>query len=192
MKSDVFKVKDNATCQTLLAEVDRFGRFCRLDDADVGKLQLLAEEMVAIISKDLHRMDCDFWLENTDNCFELHLQAKARISFTEKDELTALSSDGKNAATKGVLGKIGGMFQSLLISEGELGEYGYMPEAGAIAPTEGLSQLWSMADYQNGIPENERKADWDGLERSILANMADDVRVGVTSNTVEMTVTIQF
>jgi len=91
-----------------------------------------------------------------------------------------------------VLGKIGGMFQSLLISEGELGEYGYMPEAGAITPTEGLSQLWSMADYQNGIPENERKADWDGLERSILANMADDVRVGVTSNTVEMTVTIQF
>lgn len=192
MRSDVFKVKNNATCQTLLAEVDRFGRFCHLSDADAGKLQLLAEEMVAIVSNELHRMDCDFWVENADKRFTLHLQAKARISFEEKDELTALSLDGKNAATKGVLGKIRGIFESLFISEGELAELGYMPEVGAVAPTEGLSQLWSMAAYQDGLPENERIAAWDGLERSILANLADDVQVGVTSTAVEMTVVIRF
>ena len=52
---------------------------------------------------------------------------------------------------------------------------------------------WSMDVYREGI-ENAKEKDgaaqeaWDELEKSILANLADDVRVSIKGNVAEVVV----
>ena len=55
---------------------------------------------------------------------------------------------------------------------------------------------WSMQKYKNNI-DSQRQNDnntaaidaWDELEKSIIANIADDVQVGVTKDGVELIIT---
>lgn len=195
MKSDVFKVDSGADHEKLLAEVERVGTFTGLTEAEALRLRLLAEEMLGLIGHMLSRLDCDFWVENKDKDFELHLKAHAPVTIEQRDELVALSSKKENEATKGVLGKISGIFQSFIMGENE------MPYAGVYAADSiamgGMgaahyTQMWSMAAYQDTLSEESKKEDWDGLEKSIVASMADDVIIGVTSNLVEMVVKVRF
>jgi hypothetical protein len=53
--------------------------------------------------------------------------------------------------------------------------------------------MWSMGDYKDalneGIEENDgMKAAWDELEKSIVANIANDVIVGVQKDKFEITI----
>jgi hypothetical protein len=57
--------------------------------------------------------------------------------------------------------------------------------------------VWSMAlykeDVQNHISENEKASEaWDELEKSIVANIADDVKVKIIGNDVEMIIIKSF
>ena len=50
---------------------------------------------------------------------------------------------------------------------------------------------WSMQKYQRGLESMkqdnvEPEEAWDELEKSIVANIADDVLVGIKNNTVEL------
>lgn len=53
--------------------------------------------------------------------------------------------------------------------------------------------MWSLCDYRNSLEDavidNEAcKEAWDELEKSIVANIANDVLVGVKGNKVDMTI----
>ena len=56
-----------------------------------------------------------------------------------------------------------------------------------------LDYEWSLAQYKNGL-DQRRKDDsealkaWDELEKSVVAKMADEVKVGILGNEVEMVV----
>ena len=53
--------------------------------------------------------------------------------------------------------------------------------------TAGRSNTWSLSQYQTAVKENESSLEnWDELEKSIIANLADDVTVGVKGDNVEM------
>ena len=41
------------------------------------------------------------------------------------------------------------------------------------------SCLWSLEQYKSTVKKEEKKDDWDELEKSVLASVADDVVVGV-------------
>ena len=49
-----------------------------------------------------------------------------------------------------------------------------------------------MNYYMNAVPHEESKKVWDGLEKSIIANFADDVIVGVKYNCVDVKITKTF
>ena len=56
----------------------------------------------------------------------------------------------------------------------------------------GYDQVWTLNDYMLNTPPEKQKEDWDGLERSILINMADDIIIGVNSGRVEMIIKKSF
>ena len=53
---------------------------------------------------------------------------------------------------------------------------------------------WSMQKYKSEIDavRSEESEAWDELEKSIIANIADEVSVGVTKNSVELIVQKKF
>jgi len=55
---------------------------------------------------------------------------------------------------------------------------------------------WSMQSYRSAIEGSSRgagaKDEWDELEKSIVANIADDVRIAISGDEVGMTVYKNF
>ena len=60
--------------------------------------------------------------------------------------------------------------------------------------THGMLYGWSMKEYKSAVQEHkeEEPDKWDELEKSITARLADEVRVFIRGNTVEMVITIGF
>jgi hypothetical protein len=52
--------------------------------------------------------------------------------------------------------------------------------------------MWALSQYMEFAPKEKIKREWDGMEKSIIANFADDVSIGVRSGKLEMTVTKTF
>ena len=66
------------------------------------------------------------------------------------------------------------------------------------ASDEYSSVFWSMRSYEeelySSVQANKEGSGeaWDELEKSVIAALADDVKVGVTGNRVEMTVFVKL
>ena len=63
-------------------------------------------------------------------------------------------------------------------------------EGGSMIDVGGYSNAWSLSTYKQGA-KNKTEA-WDELEKSIIANMADDVIVGIIGGKVEITIKKSF
>jgi len=183
--SDIFSSADKI--EYILSEVEKFGEGCGLSASDAAKLRLLAEEMLGLTVRLFNNLDYEFFVENEEQKFTLSLSAKTLVSFDQKDKMLSLSSRGENQARKGVLGKLSGVFEDLVIGSSDLNHITvpYYAGAGAIA-------YFSMAAYQYELPAKVREEQWDGLEKSIIVNLAGDVVIGVKNNKVEMIAMIDF
>jgi hypothetical protein len=131
--------------------------------------------------------DCTFSVWNSEKQFELRLSAKAKISPKNKENFVSVSSKKENVLAKGLIGKIRSAMEDSLY---------YDVNGSCLAFSSDLTgeyaQVWTLNGYMMNTPADKLKEDWDGLERSILLNMADDIIIGVGSGKVEMTVKKSF
>ncbi len=123
-----------------------------------------------------------------------------------RDELVAVSKLGKNAAAKGVMGKIRAVAETMLLVASDpsiqvplpAGDYydyhGFNMGFGYIDPTvyceTDYSYSWSLFNYKTAVEEKEDE--YAELERSIVAKLADDIIVGVRGKYVEIVVKKSF
>ena len=185
MKFDVFTEEDEMGY--VLSETERIGKSCNLSPSAAGKLRLLAEEMLGLTIRLFDNLKYEFFIENEDQRFTLNLRAETAISSSQKAKILSLSKFGRNKATKGIFGKISGVFESLILVDGEYGHI-YIPEYECM----GITTYFSLAVYQNEIPKTVKEEQWDGLEKSIIASLAKDLVIGLRNNKAEMIVVIEF
>ncbi len=163
----------------------------KLSPKETNTLRLLGEEMVGMTENMVHVSELDFFVKSEEKNFELHLTAKADISPEKKIEFIEASTNKKNESEKGFKGKLKSLFENLLYSD--TGTALASSFYGVYGATSGIDQtIWSMDSYLKTAPQEEQKKDWDGLEKSILANLADDIIIGATTQAVEMTVKKSF
>ena len=109
-----------------------------------------------------------------------------------RSSLLDVSKSGKNAAAKGVSGKLRDLFErfmepqtvgssgdvfSLMDHSFACAEFGVLPTPGA--------NLWSLNSYKQAASEGRTPQDaWDELEKSVIAKLADDVQIGIASSNV--------
>ena len=95
------------------------------------------------------------------------------------------------------MGRVRVMIAGFLLSAKEALPYAMINSAASM-PMGGYagesSSVWSMSLYKAEIAKRSGEAseEWDELEKSIVANIADDVKVGVRGNRVELTVVKAF
>lgn len=207
MKSNICKLNEDLTClSAVLAEVEKVTTYNGLEDKKALRLRLLAEELCGMLPGLIENFSGKFWAENDGDDYELHVELKADdMSFDLRDELISVSKSGKNAAAKGVMGKIRAVAETMLLAAsdssidlpagGFYDYHGYNMGFGYIDPAisceTGYIYSWSLCNYKAAVEEKEEDA-YAELERSIVAKLADDIIVGVRGKNVEIIVKKSF
>ena len=171
-----------------LAQIDKVSAYNGLSSKDALTLRLLAEEVLAMMRAIAGNVNGEFWIEDQDGVYELHLAVRTLVDEKIRQQLLAASSSGKNEATRGFMGKIRSFF------EPSSGVPMFSAGFGGGAPQMSESYAWSMDDYRDQLrqrrelDEKDGQEAWDELEKSVVANLADDVRVSIRGRNVEMTI----
>ena len=198
MKSDVIHVTNTGDgVAEALKQTELVANFKSLPKTDSIHLLLLTEEMMGMMKALTGEQEADFWIDDENNNFKLHLKAKTVMNTEMRLNLLAASTSGENIAAKGVMGKLRDLFSRLVEpTEAPMSaeyESGWVTEslptaqAAAVAKnySAAYSNVWSLNRYKASQQNGER---WDELEKSIIANIADEVEIGITDGTVEMIV----
>ena len=99
-----------------------------------------------------------------------------------------MSSDKKNAAAKGIMGKIRDVVENLLYPENSMYSASFISYQLETAVL--LNDQWTLNRYKDA--ERNNAEPWDELEKSIIAHLADDVLVSVKGNNVVIEIVKNF
>ncbi len=194
MKSDVYRLEKSMTdFQRIPSEAERVASYNSLDERQSRRLRLLSEELIGMLPELLGFGRGEFWIENEGKRFELHVSVTPdSVLDLDKDRILSVSSSGENVATKGIMNKIRVAAEMMLMTYGETTtEYQCdFYDMGMVTDLHHYSSAWSLNSYKEQA--SGQSEEWDELEKSIIANLADDVIVGVTGKKVEIVVVKNF
>ncbi|MCR5202994.1 MAG: hypothetical protein K6D02_07915 [Lachnospiraceae bacterium] len=204
MKTDVILVSaTGAGVDEALNQSEKFADYQSYSAKDKIRLRLIAEESLGMVKTFSDDYDVNFYIEGDEKKCTVVVEADVDIDSQVEDELLALSTTGKNDAAKGFMGKMKVLFFGCVkqfndiyniksqypggnVDFAEMGMY----DNSAISVN---SYMWSLTQYRDQLFEEKdsnegSKEAWDELEKSIVASIADEVKVGVVGNKVTLKV----
>ena len=198
MRTDIYRFeKDEASVSQIHDEAHKIAAYNGLSHKQEMKLNLLSEELIEMLPNLLHYGTGMFWIENKGSEYEVHVKVEPEniLPTIDRDKVLAVSKSGVNAAAKGIMNKIRIAAEIMLANYAQTADssamiYSESPytfyDMGMYQDPYGYSSAWSLAQYRNEA-EGDTEA-WDELEKSIIANLADDVIVGIIGKSVEITI----
>ena len=196
MKTDMITVSSRGNrMKAALEQVDKVIVYKELSGKNALHLRLLAEEMLGLMRSVTGAGEGLFWIEDEDQEYRLHLQVRTRLSEEKREQLLEVSSSGKNESAKGFMGRLRDFFdwgsdEDLAACTSPL----LMPEAFEHTSSPVLDWEWSMRQYETALCAQMAKNDptvreaWDELEKSVVKNVADDVKVYIRNGVVELVI----
>ena len=173
MKSDIIKIDNSGNgFQEALAQTTKTAQFRNLTHKETLQLRLCAEEMLSLARSVTGEMQATFWLESEGKQFDMHLSTKTVMDKEKRNNLIASATSRKNEAASSFLGKLRDAFEEAMVSEVDYS----IPE----------DAVDDLANHPIVIPE------WDEYEQSILRKVADEVKIAVRGDTVDMTITKSY
>ncbi len=211
MQTDKIKVVSDGTGrEEALLQVEKFAEYVGLDRQQELRLRLITEETLGMIEAIARDFRADYWIENDekDTCV-VHLKAETMMDTEKKELFMSASTSGKNEAAKGFMGKIRDLLQNGMNRMEDVGkinsEYGGDPFMFAYMGATNFDGMdmtapvysWSLQNYKQIIETEKAKNPqaeeaWDELEKSIVASIADDVRVAIVGSMVELMIEKKF
>lgn len=218
MKSTVINISNEmSNIEAILEETGKLSAYASLDNKQTLRLRLLSEELVGMLKELSGNFEGQFWAEIEDRNVEL---VTAVYVIDEMDNKTKrgfidVSSQKKNAAAKGIMGKIRDVVENMmypndaaysssyvmshLTPDVMLGMDVQIDNGGAASANIKVDNLvdnatfgdsWSLNQYKS--KQRDKNEPWDEIEKSIIANIADDVTVSVKGKQVEIRITKRF
>ena len=196
MKSDVCKIENGTNdLKAILKESNKVAVFNNFNKKQTLQLSLICEELDGMLPYLVEDFSGDFWIEYEDGVCKVNASINIPdFNSIKKEELIAISKNKKNAAAVGIVGKIRNLLEDFFLSNGDVD---YVPLS-SVHPlsvgycgTVDYSYLWTLNQYRMTI-EEEKIEDWDELEKSIIANLADDVIVGVKGKKANIVIVKKF
>ena len=179
-----------------LAVTEKLGQQAGLERKPCLHLRLLAEELFGLLRGIAGDVEANYWIEAEGKSFELHMQSEVNMTDEMREQFISASSDKKNYAAGSFMGKIRVMIADALLSAKEALPYAMINTASAYSPVNIAGEtgsFWSMSAYKDEIQRRmdeskEASEAWDELEKSIVANIADDVKVKIVGKNAEIIV----
>lgn len=205
MKTDVIVIAATGEgFDRVLSETERAAAYRGLTPKQALRLRLLAEEMTGMLRTLIGKEQFRYWVETEGKTFSLHLTGETLMNTDLRKELLNVSTSGKNEAAKGFMGRIREIFTAFSEASSEnaaaAAAYGcgYVDVTGYDASMDmspnAMLYGWSLKAYRDAVAQNkDRESEkWDELEKSITAKLADDVKIFIRGNTVEMVIEKTF
>ena len=174
MKSDVIAITNHGDgFEQALEETRKVSAYKGLGQKDSLHMTLFTEEMLSmarIVSGD---MTAYFWIETEGNTFDLHMTTNTTLDKTKRAQLLDAATSRQNEAANSFLGKIRDAFEQAMASDTSYNDVPY-------------DVLPDIVGRDIADPE------WDEFECSILRKLADNVKVSIRGNVVDMTVRKSF
>ena len=200
MKTDIYKFEKAVTDFDSISEAAaKISAYNGLDKKQELRLTLLCEELVELLPNLLIFGNGEFWIENNGSSYEIHavVEADDLLTVEDRKEILSVSRSGKNAAATGIINKIRIAAETMLAAYAEAADasvvnstvpgidYSFYIQGMYDNPFEYTSE-WSLDKYRTEVKKGSD--DWDELEKSVIANLADDVTVGIIKGKVEIIV----
>lgn len=183
MRSDVIAVSSaEDRTELVLNQAERVAAYQELSPKGELHLRLLTEELMSMVRAIAGEMEGRFWIENEGEQYEIHLCARMPMDYEKRERLLSASTSGKNEAHRGFMGKLRAFFEPV-------DDYPLYLDPG---PDHDMT--WTLHTYQMQVRQmiQQERADaaeaWDELEKSVVAHVADDVKVSIRGSEVEMTI----
>ena len=143
----------------------------RLDAKAATQLELMTEEIIGIMGAIAEDATAKFWIDGSGQKYRIHLTFSTQVGVEEYKRLLSLSTSGKNEAITTLKGKILETMATGIRSNTESG-------SDAASESGDNDFEWSIHDEPDAAQIGE----------SILAALADDIKVNVTREKVELLV----
>ena len=174
MKSDVITISNQGHgFKDAVEQARKVAVYNDFDQLKTVALQLLTEEMLSLARSITGEMKASFWIEVEAGQAALHMTTNTVMDLEKRNLLISAATSRKNEAATTFLGKLRDSLEQAMLSEK--------------APDEVPEDV--LVDLPHGI---YGVSEWDGFEKSILRQLADDVKIGIRGNLVEITVSKRF
>ncbi len=194
MKTDVITVSAKGKqMEKALDQVEKVAAYKGLSPKNTLHLRLLTEEMMGMMRSITGAPEGEFWIEDNDGEYALHLRVASRMNLEKRAQLLSASASGKNEATRGLMGRIREFFDWGCDEEYDGFSTAMLPDAFEYSSSPALDWEWSMRRYESMLSaragqDSAAREAWDELEKSVVARVADDVRVSIRGRDVEMVI----
>ena len=181
--------------ENALKEVEKVAVYNNLSRKEALQLRLLAEEMLGMQAGVMGFVSGKIYLENKGNVFNifLHTEIDAEKQEAVRDKFVEMSTSGKNAAYTGIMGRIRKVMDNM--ANDSTAEY-YQAGSNMGDPTVftqpiiDYDRIWELSKYREQVKKQIEQ--WDELEKSIVASIADELIVGARNNYVDLIVVKKF
>ncbi|MCR5651244.1 MAG: hypothetical protein K6F86_08710 [Lachnospiraceae bacterium] len=206
MQTDKIRINNRGEgLSEVLIQAEKYSGYEGFDKKQSTRLRLMCEETVGMLRELTGEYSAIFWVEGENKATHLRLELQTEMDKEKRCKLLSVSSTGKNEFAKGIMGKIRDVI-SLSFMEDDLSDNltdydilmmgmnnAAMDPVDVTNPMAGY-QIWSLMQYKDLVREKKEayEAEWDELEKSIIANLADDVRIGIRDHKVHMEIFKQF
>ena len=190
MISKIINISQNQdNLNQILLETQKASLNATLDNKQTLRARLIAEEFVGMLKELSTDFRGEFWIESENHAFSFIAQIHVNevMDLQTKRRFIEVSSSKKNT-TKGIIGKIRDIVENLLYPENAMYSSSFV--AYQLETAVLLNNQWTLSKYKDA--ERNNAEPWDELEKSIIANLADDVIVSVKGSNVEIVITKDF
>ena len=198
MRSSTCKIENGTNdLEAILKECEKVAAYCGLTEKQCLHLRLLCEEIDGMLPHIIDEFSGDFWIDMNDCICKVNASIVIpEISSSKKEELIAVARNKKNSAAVGIVGKIRDAIENLLLISKENDSHYPTPLVLDFGTgyCDGVdySYLWSLEQYRSTVNNAEKTEEWDELEKSVIASVADDVIVGVKGNRANIVIVKKF
>ena len=178
VRSTVIKVQSNgAGMDSALDMTERLVDESGITSKQKLHLRLLAEELMGMVRSITGEVEAEYWLETEGRNYELYLKSKVKLSSDMKNKFNSASLGNSDVSSKGFMSKLRYIIAEKLMAKDR----------------ENICSEWSLKEYKRDVKKNRDHDDeameaWDELEKSIIANIADEVKVKFFDDYVEIIV----
>ncbi len=201
--SDMHVTSQGLGMHDALAVTETLGAESGLDRKEILHLRLLSEELFGLLRGIAGNVDAVYWLDIENRHFLLHMKSDVKLTKEMRTQLLSVSSSGTNAAAKGFMGKIRELISDIILpseagpSELAMSLMNAACSSPAGSPIGESPVEWSMGKYRDAVrshmdDSSEAPEAWDELEKSIVANIADEVSIHIAGSRVEITIDKTF
>ena len=198
MKSNVCKIENGPKdLAAILKESEKVAVYNELTHKQTLQLRLICEEIDGMLPNIIDAFNGDLWFEFEDGVCKVKISLRFdEFTAEKKEELVGIAKNKKNASAVGIVGKIRSAIENVFLDETSARMFSVSASSMYMSTDYhdrvDYSYIWKLEDYRNNARSAEKTEDWDELEKSVLANVADDVVVGVKGKQADIVIVKKF